>query len=175
MFPAATRFGRPQDASGLGEQRLMRVVKQARLLVGTKFAPHGRNPGAALDCGGVVCAYEKAGFRMKDGHDYLLVPSAHSLLRMLRANGRQIGLSDAVPGCTVALWLTQRTRPQHLAVLTERGTMIHCTSPSLEQIVSRLRSSFDTGGGKFIEESLSQHWRRRVHSAWVPKEISWPL
>jgi len=135
-------------------RRLAAVVRYARRLVGTPYVPHGRRVGVGADCGALVEAYRSAGFAVTDWHGYKVLPEPHELLLAIRANAVEVPLVSAPPGSTLLLWITRVTRPQHLALLTERGTIIHCTR------------------AETVEESLSARWRRRILSAWVPRGLS---
>lgn len=97
-----------------------------RPLVGTPFHHQGRQPGVGLDCIGVVVAVGRAvGMPIKDRTDYGGQPVSGLLQRELDAQWVRLpGIKHARPGDILLMRFARE--PQHVAVLTDRRTIIHC-------------------------------------------------
>lgn len=109
---------------------LARFVQALRALHGTPFHPQGRN-AAGVDCAGLVLlALAEQGIDIEAPADY--APSAAGALLRLQLDGcpllRERPAHDAPqPGDLLLFRVRAGRQPQHLAVLTEPGRMIHAT------------------------------------------------
>jgi cell wall-associated NlpC family hydrolase len=128
------------------DPRRLELVRLARACVGVPFRHQGRDPALGLDCGGLVVHIGRAvGLLDHDILDYSRTPSPEEMGRvMYREFDHVTPHSAALPGDL--LWI-RTGRPQHLALLTERGTVIHALSTSPFAVT---------------EHALSPRWRRRV-------------
>jgi len=118
----------------------------------TRWAHLARKPGAALDCGGlVVCAHRHAGCEVEDEALYQRRAWPQRMREVLERNLYELpSLEEAKPGSVLWFWIHRSNRPQHLGLLTERGTMIHAWSDY----------------GQVCENHLGPYWLTRLHSVW---------
>jgi cell wall-associated NlpC family hydrolase len=108
---------------GVSASRLA-IVEAARSCLGTPWRHQGRRPGRALDCGGLVlCAVRTAGFALADHAGYGREPQSSVMGQALSERFEIIIPSRLRPADI--LWLRFDLEPQHLAIYTERGTIIH--------------------------------------------------
>ena len=123
-------------------------IAAARDYMGTPFHHQGRLPGVGLDCIGlIVVALEATGMRVTDRQDYGRRPDGHSLAVALAAHGAR-PVADYRPG-DVLLFAFDR-RPQHVALMSAPGKIIHAYAPA----------------GKVVETFLTAPWKRRLAGAW---------
>ena len=101
----------------------MNMIEAARSYVGTPFRHQGRIPGKGLDCVGLlVCAARQAGVDVVDEAGYSMTPSADLLRQAVERNNVTL-VSEPQPGDVLVMRFSQE--PQHLALYTERDTIIH--------------------------------------------------
>lgn len=101
----------------------MNMIEAARSYVGTPFRHQGRIPGKGLDCVGLlVCAAKQAGVDVIDEAGYSMTPSADLLRKAVERNNVTL-VSEPQPGDVLVMRFGQE--PQHLALYTERDTIIH--------------------------------------------------
>lgn len=120
------------------------LIAAARACLGTPFHHQGRTPGVGLDCIGlVVIALRAIGIPVQDRSDYAPRPDGVSLIAALEAHGaqkvEQIKAGDI-------LVFRYENRPQHVAMATDEGHLIHAFAPA----------------GSVVETSLGAYWRRRL-------------
>lgn len=100
------------------------VVAAARRFVGTPFQHQARLPGVGLDCAGlVVCALREAGQPVEDLDNYGRIPAQGLFERMVERQCARIEPADLQAGDLILFAF--REAPQHIAIYTEAGTIIH--------------------------------------------------
>ena len=120
------------------------MIEAARACLHTPFHHQGRAPGVGLDCIGlVIVALRSAGRYVQDRTDYSRRPDGKSLVAALEAHGAQ--RAEAIEPGDVLLFRYDR-QPQHVALATGPGTMIHSFAPA----------------GKVVETAIGDYWRRRL-------------
>ena len=123
------------------------IIAAARACLGTPFRHQGRLPGIGLDCAGVAVEVARAlGCAPLDVSGYGRTPAAGQLEAVLDAQPdlERVDREDRQPGDILLLRFTGE--PQHLAILTDEGTMIH----SYEAV------------GTCCEHRLSAVWAARI-------------
>lgn len=123
------------------------VIAAARACIGTPFRHQGRLPGVGLDCAGLgIVAAKAAGIEIKDFAGYPRTPFDGMLKKMFdEQNGLQkIGINDAAPGDVLLMRIS--SAPQHVAILSHNGFMIHAYQ----------------GVGKAVEQRIDDVWRSRI-------------
>ena len=123
------------------------IIAAARACLGTPFRHQGRLPGVGLDCAGVAVEVARAlGCAPLDVSGYGRTPAAGQLEAVLDAQPdlERVDREDRQPGDILLLRFTGE--PQHLAILTDEGTMIH----SYEAV------------GTCCEHRLSAVWAARI-------------
>jgi cell wall-associated NlpC family hydrolase len=124
-------------------QRMM-MVAAARNCLGTPFHHQGRTPMAGLDCIGlVIVALRAIGWPITDCQDYAVRPDGKSLLAALEAHG---GIATSWPRAGDILLFRYDDQPQHVAMQTDEGHMIHAFAPARG----------------VVETSIDTYWRRRL-------------
>lgn len=130
------------------------IVEAARAMIGTPFHHQGRAPGIGLDCAGlVVCSYRAAGLPIIDRIDYSELPRPAEMEYQIRRNSVQIDPDSLAAGDV--LWL-RFGEPQHLAIYTGAGTIVHALSTR----------------GMVCEHGFRAPWTRRLVSAWRHAEVA---
>lgn len=120
------------------------MIAAARACIGTPFHHQGRQPGAGLDCIGlVVIALKAAGVDVRDRTDYARQPAADALQLALEAHG--FSHAETIAAGDVLLFRFNRA-PQHVALATESTRMIHAYAPI----------------GKVVECSIGASWKNRL-------------
>lgn len=130
--------------TGVSEERAARMIAAARGCLGTPFHHQGRQPGAGLDCIGlVVVALRAVDVPVRDRTDYARRPEGESLVAALRDHG-----AAPVPEIATGDVLLFRYdgHPQHAALATGADCMIHSFAPA----------------GKVVETVIGDYWRRRL-------------
>lgn len=128
------------------------IVRIARSYIDTPYHHQGRQPGVGLDCAGlVVCACRAAGHAIVDYHGYSSVADPQRMYAAVRRNAEPIH-GDLQPGDW--LWLRLED-PQHLAIYTGEGTIIHA--------LSRM--------GYVREHRYAAAWAARLHTALRHKDL----
>lgn len=126
---------------------MIEFIDAAISMVGTPYRHQGRTPGKELDCAGVIeCAARMAGLEVIEyNRGYGRLPNQGHLVSALLSQpwARQAGQKWAPGNILLIRW---KKDPQHLAILTDRGTMIHAYGPS----------------GCVIEIPLTQDWKEKT-------------
>ncbi len=130
--------------------RDIEIISEARTWVGTPFHHQGRVKGVGVDCAGVIVGVA----RDLDILNHTFIgygrePSNGKLGKELEKYCDRI--KEKAPGCI--LLMRFKTEPQHLAIYTDRNTIIH----AYQNI------------GRCIEHTLDEKWKRRVVSCWSYK------
>jgi NlpC/P60 family putative phage cell wall peptidase len=125
------------------------IIKEARSWIDTPFTHQGRAKTKGCDCAGVVIAVgiDIFGIPFKEVA-YGIEPNRERMQETLNTYLTPIEVEDAQPGDV--LWIKIKGQPQHLAILTERGTIIHSYA----------------GVGRVVEHSFDNKWKRRVYRAY---------
>lgn len=115
------------------------IVDEARRYLETPFLHQGRVPGACLDCAGVVvCAAQSLGLSGEyiDITDYPRDPATQKMVDILDRHLDKIPFEKALPGDVLLLAWAQN--PQHLAIFTGIGTIIHAHEDARRVVETRL-------------------------------------
>lgn len=134
-----------------------RLIDSARSLVGTPYLHQGRTPDG-VDCiGFVALAARLAGVDLaahfSDPGRYGREPSPLFLAITERHSQR---IEKPVPGAAILfVWGTQKW-PRHVALYTERATIIHA----------------DARRRQVVEHGYAGVWVRTTHSIWVHPEFA---
>jgi len=106
------------------------VIRAARSLIGTRYHHRERQPGVALDCGGVIiCVGRALGIFAPDFDvpDYTGTPDGSMLPLCNQHLGRRVNKADMRPGDVIVL--VTETAPQHMGIIAENKygsrTIIH--------------------------------------------------
>ena len=125
------------------------ILAEARTWAGTPFHHQGRFKGVGVDCLGLVVGVGRAlGLSQADATGYPRQPDGAALLAGLDAAYQRLPLGQQKPGDIMVFRI--RRDPQHLALLTERGGMIHVHAAV----------------GRVVETSLDATWSARVVAAY---------
>jgi len=126
-------------------------VEAARALVGTPYRHAGRN-GYGVDCGGlIILAARKAGLLPADWDVLPYSPTIPT--SMILAGLREWCEPVERPGEPEAgdiLLMRILRRPQHLAIASGDGSMIHVY----------------VAAGRVVEHPLTEHWRQAIVGIW---------
>lgn len=116
------------------------IIQQARTYLGTPFVHQGRVPNVGLDCVGVVRAplEELTGF----APDYLNYQRTPDPVMMRRLLGEHLHCVSPMPMYhdlqpADILWFVVEKDPQHLALFTERGTIIHAVAIPPQKVIEQ--------------------------------------
>lgn len=114
----------------------------------TRFQHQARQPGLALDCVGLLIhAFAAAGLAVTDERGYAREPNP----AVMRAHLESLCYRAGAPWQPAdILWIRIVHEPQHLALLTDAGTIIHAYSSV----------------GRVVEHHLDARWRRRVEAVY---------
>lgn len=127
-----------------------RVQEEARKLVGVAFKHQGRSPVSGVDCAGLVaCVYRALGVPFEDYTEYGRKPRPEILLAQAARDMDEIDATEARGGDVLLIAFTKPGRPltpQHFALKTDEGTIIHAHRKA----------------GRVIEEPLTPYWQQRV-------------
>lgn len=127
------------------------IVETARGFIGTPWVHQARAKGAGVDCLGLLVGVARElGMPVEDRADYPYEPIPSELLAGLALNLDAIDLDDARAGDVLCFWIGDEARPQHLAILTERG-ILH---------------AWREGRRCVLEHGLTEGWKAKRHSAW---------
>jgi lipoprotein Spr len=125
-------------------ERAARFVAAARELVGVPYRHAGRNKHG-VDCGGVIIlAARRAGLIPADWDvlPYSTIIDVDMILAGLREWCEPV---EAAAAGDILLMRILR-RPQHLAIASGEGSIIHCY----------------TAAGRVVEHPLTVHWRQAI-------------
>lgn len=129
------------------------IVDSARAWVGTKWKHQGRTADG-LDCVGLLIVVARdLKIAHYDATNYGHSPTWDVLRGHLLNHCYQVQVSRRQPGDILVMAF--EGDPQHTAILTERGTVIHA--------VAKWR--------KVVEHQLDDEWRRRIRLAYRIKEV----
>lgn len=131
------------------------ITSVAGLLLDTPFAHQGRLPGVGLDCAGVAIAVCQAlGYPVVDRTDYGRTPHQGALEAQIAAQPflERHPAAEARPGDF--LLIRFGAEPQHIAILTSAGTLIH---------------AYETVG-KVVEQRYGAMWQKHTVAAWRFRE-----
>ena len=124
------------------------VIAAARECVGTPFRHQGRLRGVGLDCAGLgIIAAKAVGIEIVDFSGYPRTPFDGMLKKMFTAQSwhlRQIKNDDAAPGDVLLMRIS--SAPQHVAILSYNGYMIHAYQ----------------NVGKVVEQRIDDDWRNKI-------------
>ena len=126
-------------------------VEAARALVGTPYRHAGRN-GYGIDCGGlIILAARRAGLLPPDWDvpPYSPIIDVGMILDGLRKWCEPVERPGEPKAGDILLMRILR-RPQHLAVATGEGSMIHVY----------------VAAGRVVEHPLTGHWRDSIVGVW---------
>ena len=125
------------------------ILAEARTWAGTPFRHQGRCKGVGVDCLGLVVGVARAlGLSAADGAGYPRQPDGAALLAGLEEAYVPLGLGRQRPGDILVFRI--RSTPQHLALLTEPGGMIHVHAAV----------------GRVVETGLDATWAARLVAAY---------
>lgn len=127
------------------------IIAAARECIGTPFRHQGRVPGKGLDCAGLgIVAAKAVGIEIKDFIGYPNLPFDGMLKKMFdeQKNLVRIARLDAAPGDVLLMRISDA--PQHVAILSYNGYMIHAYQ-SL---------------GKVAEQRIDGVWRSKIIAAY---------
>lgn len=128
------------------------MVELARECIDTPFQHQGRIPGLGLDCVGLIrYPAMSIGIFKEDYTNYGRQPVPELMGSLLDRYFDRIDANDAKPGDI--FWLRLRNDPTHLALLSERDTLIHATERGV------------------VEHGFRGVWKTRVHRAYRYKGI----
>jgi hypothetical protein len=128
----------------------MRVVEEARKMLGVPYVHLGRNPYRALDCLGLLCCVADAlgvsdhmpGYDFLDyvNSDYNRVENPEGLVGLLSKPLVQLeNIEDKGIGDIEVYWIRHQRVPCHAAILTDVG---HLHSLQRKEVVEQPRSNF---------------------------------
>ncbi len=123
------------------------VIAAARECLGTPFRHQGRLPGVGLDCAGLgIIAAKAAGIDVKDFAGYPRLPFDGMLKKMFdeQPHLTRISHSDSAPGDVLLMRIS--SAPQHVAILSYDGYMIHAYQ----------------NVGKVVEQRIDADWRNKI-------------
>jgi cell wall-associated NlpC family hydrolase len=126
--------------------RNAQIVEEARSMIGTKFR-HGGRSRISVDCAGLVAVVAQSlGFEFSDEPRYSRIPRNGELKKHLDRTFIQDGKNISL-GSVLLFWMDPNTEePQHVAIASEKGKMIHAYAPSR----------------KVVEVDVESYWLRRL-------------
>lgn len=131
------------------------IIAEARKWIGTPYHHQQRALGLGVDCVGILIGVAHAlNLSTFDTFDYGRTPNPDRMLALLREHMTEIAIDDAVAGDAVLFRFTQD--PQHLAILTDGGRMIHAYATV----------------GECVETDYDRAWRRRAVAAFAFPQVS---
>jgi len=132
------------------------IIAAARECIETPFMHQGRILGRALDCVGVAChVMSRLNLPYLDQAGYPRLPFRGQLVAAINAQPHLVEVdSEMMPGDF--LLMRFRREAQHVAILTDIGTIIHSWSEV----------------GKCCEHDLTPEWRERIVSVYRIVEVT---
>lgn len=127
------------------------VISHARSLIDTPFRHQGRMPGVALDCAGLgIVVAQKMGLLLEDFAGYPSTPFDGMLKKMLdcQPHLKPIDRHSAEPGDVLLMRIA--TDPQHIALMSYEGYMIHAYRQA----------------GKVVEQRIDEMWKNKIVAAY---------
>lgn len=123
------------------------VVDAARKYLGVKWKHQGRMPESGLDCLGFIVQVAKdLGMEPHDPVDYTRMPDGQRLMQELNVQLKPVLTYDTGD----VLLMRMGTNPQHLAIVTETGGIIHS--------YANIR--------RVVEHPLDDEWKSRIVCAY---------
>lgn len=106
-----------------------RLVAAARSCIGTRFLHQGRVRGVGLDCAGLLlyCAAD-VGLPHRDfpNRNYSRWPTlGRKLIDFVESQTVPVPVDALKPGTLLLFWCYKPTLPQHLAIVSGVGTIVH--------------------------------------------------
>lgn len=134
------------------------VVEAARSFIGVAYRHQGRTR-AGLDCIGLNVAIAiQLHLPAHDFSAYAPTPDPVALLREVSKGMDSVATRDGLaPGHSLMFRLTAHGPPQHFAILTEDGTMVHALSTT----------------GSVVEVTFDRMWQRLLCGAWAFKGVEY--
>lgn len=133
------------------------VIATARQCLNTPFKHQGRIPCRGLDCAGLgIVVAREIGADFIDGANYGRSPAGGLFEAMLDAQPcleRVPFVADRQPGDLLLMRFTGQ--PQHLAIMSDTGTIIHALAKA----------------GKVCEHRLDIQWSRRIARVYRFKNV----
>lgn len=127
------------------------IVAAAREAIGTRFHHEGRLVGVGIDCVGLlVHVAKRLSIPHVDVPHYPRVAIDDSLEEILSRSLVKIDPREADAGDVLCFWIRRPQRPQHVAILTPHGSMLHTYADV----------------GRVVEHVFAPSWAKRVRSAW---------
>jgi NlpC/P60 family putative phage cell wall peptidase len=126
------------------------VVTEARRWIGTPYQHQARCLGAGVDCAGLVIEVARSlGIFSVDYADYGQLPHQGLLRRLCDAHLERI--DEVEPGCVLLIaFLPGPSQEQHLAIMTDAGTIVHAYA----------------NVGECVEHRYSLAWQSRVRQVY---------
>lgn len=127
------------------------IISQARTWVGTPYRHHGRRKGSHVDCIGLVLGVScELGIKSPEFFSYLnkkyrtygRLPEGNTLYNALSEYLPEYSLSQAQPGDVITISFDGYAR--HVAILTDRNTLIHAYAESKKVVENRWSHMFKT-------------------------------
>lgn len=131
-------------------------IAAARGMLGVPFKHQGRSPRFGLDCAGLaVCAARQCGLNVEDFTAYQRLPNTSDFLATLHKNCDRLLAGEERPGDLLIFEFSNN--PQHLAILTAPGRIIH---------------AYGAGAiAKVVEHDMDATWRAKQRAAFRLREI----
>lgn len=108
------------------------VVAAARSYIGTPFLHQGRHKGIGVDCAGLLLGVaESLGLAHEDypRRNYSRWPLlGHHLYDFIARQTREITAEEVNAGSILLFWIHRAHLPQHLAIVSEQGRIVHAWS-----------------------------------------------
>lgn len=131
-------------------------INKTREYLGVKYKHRGRTADEGLDCIGLFSRVaQDLGIRVNDRTNYSMLPNPKKMEVSLLEHLDPIPPCEIVPGSII--WIRFIKDPQHVALVTERGTIIH----SYNRV------------GEVVEHNLSKPWMRRINKAYKIKGVTY--
>lgn len=132
------------------------IIASAREWIGTPFVHQGRKKGIGVDCAGVVVGIARDNHLAEgfvDPTDYPANPTNRQIEDILDTWMDRVKPQDVQPGDV--LFFRYAKLPQHMGVLTEKGTFVH---------------AYKQGFG-VVEVTYDKAWRRMTVRGYRFREI----
>jgi NlpC/P60 family putative phage cell wall peptidase len=135
------------------------VIDEARRWLGTPYQHQARLLGVGVDCAGLIMGIGKSlGLLDVDYRGYSDMPHGGTLRAICDKHLTRI--AEPEPGAVALMsWATAPGQEQHLAVLTERGTIIHAHA--------------HVGG--CVEHRYALAWQARTRTLYRLPGVTWQL
>lgn len=145
------------------QQRTKLVLAAARGYLGALFHHQGRHP-KYMDCVGLLAlSFADAGYKVDDKTTYSEQPNPEELIAQLELNFRKV--EGPPKAANVLLLAMKKGKPQHVALYTEHGGIIHTWAG--------LGNKAGRPIGKVVEGNNDDRWLTRLHSVWEIREELW--